>query len=48
MDKNIQMENHDFKLERIFQKIKDLEFGQAINQKLEQYIKDMDISIKKC
>jgi hypothetical protein len=36
------------KIENLFERVSDLERGIAINLKIEQYIKDMEIAIRKC
>ena len=48
VQKNIQMETHSFKIDALFEKIQELDKGQSLNQKMEQYMKDMEIAIRKC
>jgi hypothetical protein len=36
------------KIESVFERVGELERGIAINLKIEQYIKDMEIAIRKC
>lgn len=46
--KNVQVESQEFKIQEIQQKLKGLELAQALSRRLEQYVKDMEISIRKC